>query len=63
MRTGLTIYYINGTKERYIGITDLQFGKDVKSDFIYFKYQGGWVYIRKDAIKKFATVTVEKGEE
>ena len=65
MRTGLIIYYVNNTKERYTDITELQFGKDLKSNFIYFKYNNGWVYVRQDQIQKFVTLTTtkEEGEE
>ena len=61
---GITIYYTNGEKERFVNITELQFGKDLKSNFIYFKYNNGWVYVRQDQIQKFVTLTTkEEGEE
>ena len=61
--TGLIVVYKDGSKEKFVPIQDLQFGKDTKKDFFFFKCNGGWVYIRQDCVKRFITLSAEGGTE
>lgn len=58
--TALSVTYKDGSQEKFVPIQDLQFGKDAKKDFFFFKYNGGWVYIRQDCIKRFVTLSEDE---